>query len=89
MNKDFSDNSTTKEGFTMPTLEEFYPETTEYIRDMKAYLKEILNMPEDKAKEHSMNSLINMGLFDENGEFTDQYSGSREYYKSFNKNKEG
>lgn len=64
----------------MPTLKEIYPYITEYNREMEAYLNKILNMPEDVAKKYAMESLVSMGLLDENGEFTDQYKDSRDYY---------
>jgi hypothetical protein len=56
----------------------------ELAQVMHNYLDEYKKKPIAEQKEIARASLIRTGLMDENGEFTDHYAYSREYYKKKN-----
>jgi hypothetical protein len=39
------------------------------------------SLPPEEQKRRAFESLISMGVFTPDGEFTDAYAGSREYYR--------
>jgi hypothetical protein len=49
--------------------------------NMQAYMDELDKKPIAEQKRIAKQSLIDGGLIDENGEFTDHYAYSREYYR--------
>jgi hypothetical protein len=50
-------------------------------QEMHEYLEEFKRKPEAERKMIAKRCLIRSGLMDENGEFTDHYAYSREYYR--------
>jgi hypothetical protein len=46
------------------------------------YMKEYLKLPKEEQVAIARKQLIAEGVIDENGEFTDNYAYSREYYKN-------
>ncbi|MDR0853787.1 MAG: hypothetical protein LBN34_05405 [Clostridiales Family XIII bacterium] len=65
----------------------------EYTLEMQEYLNEYRKKPIPEQEKIAKEALISSGLFDENGEFTDNYAYSREYYRKklpqFGANKRG
>ncbi|MDR0854410.1 MAG: hypothetical protein LBN34_08565 [Clostridiales Family XIII bacterium] len=49
--------------------------------NMQAYMDKLDKKPIAEQKKIAKQSLIDGGLIDENGEFTDHYAYSREYYR--------
>ena len=53
----------------------------EFSKAVKAHLKEFKKLPKEERAAVARDRLIRSGVIDENGEFTDHYAYSREYYK--------
>ncbi len=81
INSKEGDNMTT---VSMPAVEDVEYSTTEYIKGMQAYVKQLSSMPKDKLRKHSKRSLVESGIIDENGNFTEQYRYSDINYKGDN-----
>jgi hypothetical protein len=59
----------------------------EFSKAVKEFYKKERELPKDVQIARAKTRLINEGIIDEQGEFTDNYIYSREYYK--NKKKKG
>jgi hypothetical protein len=62
----------------MTSAQEFSVAVQEYLREYK-------KLPKEERARIAREHLIEEGVLDENGEFTDHYAYSREYYKNKNK----
>jgi len=56
-------------------------EAQEFSKAVGAWLKDFRKLPKEKRVAVAKDMLIRSGVIDENGEFTDHYAYSREYYK--------
>lgn len=54
----------------------------EFSKAVKEFYKKERELPEDVQITRAKARLINEGIIDEQGEFTDNYIYSREYYKN-------
>jgi len=54
----------------------------ELALEMNAYMQAQQKLPKAEREANSKARLVRSGLIDENGEFTDHYAYSREYYKA-------
>jgi hypothetical protein len=58
----------------------------EFSAAAQEYLKEYRKLPKEERARIAREHLIKEGVIDENGEFTDNYAYSREYYRNKKKN---
>jgi hypothetical protein len=54
----------------------------ELALEMQAYIADFKKKPKDERVAIATEHLLREGVIDENGEFTDHYAYSREYYRS-------
>jgi hypothetical protein len=58
--------------------------TKELAMAMDAYMDEYKNKPKAEQAAIAQDAFVRYGMLDNNGEFTDNYAYSRDYYKSKN-----
>ena len=56
-------------------------EAQKFSKEVGAWLKDFRKLPKEERVAVAKDMLVRTGVIDENGEFTDQYAYSREYYK--------
>jgi hypothetical protein len=54
----------------------------EFSAAAQEYLKEYRKLPKEERAKIAREHLVKEGVIDEDGEFTDHYAYSREYYRS-------
>lgn len=65
----------------MPTIELIEPEKIAYVKGMEEYLKKLKSMPNSVAIEKSRSNLEYSHIIQEDGEFTERYSYSKQFTK--------